>query len=131
MSVRFGNPQVVRKFSEFHEVRFVIVREREASMQVFLHISLDILVESAIDGFLGRNASLRNTGLDLYSFSEELAGTLVTTVALLTGKEFVLDSGDVDTRKVHGGGGGHGVHLVDALEWHSIHFVGSSNEEQA
>merc|ERR1740139_873788 len=101
---------VDRKFSEFHGVRFVVHGEAEAGMQVFLDIGLDILAHSSID---------------------QLPGTLVPLSSLFTGEESIVDLGSIDTSEVHGGGGGDGVNLVDALKRNTVDLVGSGDQEEA
>jgi hypothetical protein len=111
-------------------VRLVIDREAEASMQVLLHVGLDVLVHGTVDGFLGGDTLGGGTGLGLL-LSEELPGALVTLSACLAGEESIVDLGGIDTGEGDAGGCGDGVDLVDALKGDTVDLVGSGDEEEA
>jgi hypothetical protein len=126
----FATSLIFRKFSEFHGVRLVIDREAEASMQVLLHVGLDVLVHGAVDGFLGGDTLGRGAGLGLL-LGEELPGALVTLSARLACEEGIVDLGGINTVEGHTGGCGDGVNLVDALKRDTVDLVGSGDEEEA
>jgi hypothetical protein len=126
----FATSLIFRKFSEFHGVRLVIGGEAEASMQVLLHVGLDVLGHGTVDGFLGGDTLGGDTVLGLL-FGEELSGALVTLSACFTGEEGIVDLGGIDTGEGHGRGSGDGVDLVDALKGDTVDLVGSGDEEEA
>jgi len=111
-------------------VRLVVSREREAGVQVFLDIGFDVLADGTIDGLLGSDTLGGDTGLGLL-LSEEFPGALVTLSARFTSEEGIVDLGDINTGEVHGGGGGDGVNLVDALKRDTVDLVGSGDKEEA
>ena len=112
----------------------VVLGERETSAQILLEerglVSLDILDECAIDGFLKSNAISRwglllGCSLSKESLSISLLGLVISSESL------VGDSRDINAGEADFGAGRNSVDLVNALKGHAVHFVWASNEKKA
>ena len=118
--------------------RSIVLGEREASGKVRSDIDgsgslsggfLEVGHDSGVDGLLDGDS----LGRDLVGglLGSELGASSVSLVAGSSGEGGIVDFADINTSEGDGGGGGHGVNLVDALDGDTVNLVGSGNEEES
>ena len=121
--------KVVRKFSEFHEMRCIRLSERETCFEVLFHVFLYVLCDSAINGLLVGNA-ISWDSLFGCLFSKEFSAALVSSTCLLAFESIIRDLGGIDSFKVNSCGCWKSIDLVNALKRNTINFMGSGNQEE-
>ena len=110
--------------SELHGVDPVVPGERETGTEVLPEegglVGLDVLLESLIDSFLGSSALGSHSLLLVFVENVSALG-----LGRLVFEESIIDLGDIGTFDIHFRAGADGVHLVDALERHTIQLEGA------